>query len=205
MERFRFGTKETIATLCALALFVLAEWLEIILISRGFVPAGFYEWVQPRVLVVAAAAVFFGPVAGVFCGVGGDLLINVIFEEAISYPEVMTLGIYGLFMGMYYGKMHYHPAKFGPREWVDFNAVQIFAGIFCSMFFVPMTKYFIENASIYDGVRIGGKSALGNSIMIGILLPIAMAIVGAAARRSEAKRRKAPDLRGDARYDKIPG
>ena len=205
MEKFRFGTKETIATLCALALFVLVEWLEVMMIESGSISPGIYEWVQPRVLVVAAAAVFFGPVAGVFCGVGGDLLINVMFEEAISYPEVMTLGIYGLFMGMYYGKMHYDPAKFSAREWLDFNAIQIFAGIFCSMFFVPMIKFFIENANIYDSVRIGGRSAFGNSVLIGIVLPIAMAIVSAVKRRSNAKRRKGPDLRPDAHYDRIPG
>ena len=204
MEKFRFGTKETVATLCGLALFVIAEWIEVTMISKGIIPAGIYQWVQLRVLVVAAVAVFFGPVSGVFCGVGGDLPINVIFEAVISYPEVMVLGIYGIFMGMYYGKMHYEPAKFGPREWVDFNAVQIFAGIFCALFFAPMTKYFIERVSIYDSVRVGAKSALGNSVLIGLILPIAMAIVGVVKRKEEAKSRQS-DLRADLRYDKIPG
>ena len=205
MERFRFGTKETIATLCGIALFVIAEWLEVMMISRGIIPHSVYEWVQPRVLVVAATAVFFGPVAGVFCGVGGDLLINVIFEAVISYPEVIVLGIYGLFMGLYYGKTHYDPARFGAREWVDFNAIQIFAGIFCAMFFVPLMKFFIEGANIYDYVRGGGRSAFGNSILIGLVLPIPMAIVGAVKRRNNAKRPMGTDLRPDMRYDKIPG
>ena len=174
MERFRYGTKETIATLIGLACFVLAEWIQMRLAGRGIIAPGVYQWVQLRVLVIAIVAVFFGPLCGVFTGLGGDLLINVIFESRISYPEVIVLGVYGLFMGLYYGRIHFNRKGFTARDFVDFNAIQIFAGLFCSLFMVPMLLHFLEGVEVTKGVLIGAKSVFGNSVAVGTVVPIIM-------------------------------
>ncbi len=174
MEKFRYGTKETIATLIGLACFVLAEWLQMKLAGRGVIPPNVYSWVQLRVLVIAIVAVFFGPLCGVFTGLGGDLLINVIFESRISYPEVIVLGVYGLFMGLYYGRIHFNRKGFTARDFVDFNAIQIFAGLLCSLFMVPILLHFLEDVDVIKGVMIGAKSAFGNSVAVGTVVPIIM-------------------------------
>ena len=183
MERFRYGTKETIATLIGLACFVLAEWLQMILADRGILSANLYGWVQLRVLVIAIVAVFFGPLCGVFTGLGGDLLINVIFESKISYPEVIVLGVYGLFMGLYIGRIHFNRKGFTVRDFVDFNAIQIFAGLFCSLFMIPMLLHFIEDIDVTRGVMIGAKSAFGNSVAVGTVVPIIMICYNYATHR----------------------
>ncbi len=188
MERFRYGTKETIATLCGMACFVLVEWLQMVLAGRGIIPVGLYEYLQLRVLVIAVVAVFFGPLCGVFAGLGGDLLINVLFESSISYSEVLVLGIYGLFMGLYMGRIHLRNGYFTVRDFVDFNAIQIFAGIFCSMFLIPMLLLCVEGIDVYRGVMIGAKSVLGNSIAVGIVVPILMAIAASIRNRGSKAR-----------------
>ena len=184
MERFRYGTKETIATLIGLALFVFVEWLQTFLAARAVIPSNFYQYVQLRVLVIAISAVFFGPLCGVFTGLGGDLLINVIFESRISYPEVIVLGIYGLFMGLYFGRMHYNTKRyFTGKDFVDFNAIQIFAGLFCSLFSVPMLLHFLEDVDVSKGIMIGARSVLGNSIVIGTVVPVIMICYNYATNR----------------------
>ena len=188
MEKFRYGTKETVATIIGMAFFVLVEWLQTRLAGQGIIPPGIYEWIQLRVLVIAIVATLFGPLCGVFAGLGGDLLINVIFESRISYPEVIVLGIYGLFMGLYAGKMHFDRRRFTARTFVDFNAIQIFAGLFCGLFLVPMLLLFLENVDVYKGVRIGSRSAFGNCIVVGIIVPVIMAIVCAATKDRKAER-----------------
>lgn len=193
MENFRYGIKEIIVTVCGAALFVLVEWLQMSLIAQGRIPVESYEWVQLRVLVVATTAVLSGPVAGVLCGLCGDLLINTIFETVISYPEVVILGVYGLFMGLYFGKYHYPRSRFTARDFVDFNAIQLLAALFCSMFFMPLFRFLIEDVSLYSGVTTGAKSVAGNSIVIGIICPVIMAIEVAIrnAQNGRDKRRRA--------------
>ena len=188
MEKFRYGTKETIATLIGMACFVLVEWIQMRLAGQGVIPPTVYEWVQLRVLIIAIVATMFGPLCGVFAGLGGDLLINVIFESRISYPEVIVLGVYGLFMGLYAGKMHFDRRKFTARTFVDFNAIQIFAGLFCGLFMVPMLLLFLEDVDVYKGVRIGSRSAFGNSIVVGLIVPMIMAVVCALNKDRSAER-----------------
>ncbi len=179
MSRFRYGTKEIIATIMGSAAFVLVEWLEKYMISTMMIPADVYFWVQLRVVVVAAVAVFFGPVSGLLCGLGGDLLVNAMFDSFISYPEVLSLGSYGFLMGLYYGREHYDNRHFLPRDFVDFNAISIAMTLFFTMFFIPLTAFFMENIAIDESLVTGAKSAVGNSVLVGIICPILMAIVSA--------------------------
>ena len=187
MNRLRFGAREIIATLAGCALFVLTEWLEKYLIAQQVLPAEAYYWVQPRVLVITITAVFFGPLSGMFCGLAGDLLINTMFDPFVSYPEVIVLGFYGLVIGMYYGSIHYNSRQFTTKDFLDFNAVTVTVAIFCSMFFVPLSKFFTERSDIFNSITIGARSVVGNSILIGIVVPMIMAVVSSVKR---ARRRR---------------
>lgn len=184
----RYGTKEIIATIVGSALVLFVQWLEIIMIKSGILPEDTWSWVQLRVVVVALVAVFFGPISGVMCGLGGDLLVSAIFESYISYPGVISLGLYGLFIGVYCGKMHFDRKSFTPRDFLDFNAVSIASGIFCVMFFIPLAGFFIEKKNIFDSIATGAKTAAGNSVLTGIICPAVMAAV-VAARNMKKKSR----------------
>ena len=176
LHGFRYGTKEIIATLLGTALFVLAEWFERYLIGIGMIPAFTYEWVQFRVPVVTLVAILFGPFSGMICGLGADLIINSIFEPAISYPEVIVFGVYGFMMGIFHSREHGRSEQFTSRQFLDLNALQIGSGIFCSMFVLPFANFMIYDANIYDTVTIGAKSAAGNSLLTGVICSVIMAI-----------------------------
>ena len=177
MNRLRFGTKEILATIGGCAAVVFLQWLEMYFMRKSVLPAEAYHWVQLRVPVVAAIAVFFGPISGVLCGLGGELLVSTLFDPFLGYPEVLALGLYGFFVGLYYGKLHYDIRHFSPRDFMDFNAVSIIVGLFCSMFFIPLAKFLVDNGDIYDSIAYGAKSIVGNSVVVGIMVPILMGLV----------------------------
>ena len=178
MEKFRYGTKEIIATLAGVALAVCSGWLEIYLVSAGIVPGQVFEWVRIRALIVAITAVFFGPVSGVICGIGSNLLIGVMFESVIDYPEVFVLGLYGFFIGLYFGKTHYDRKRLSVRTFVDFNAIQIMTSIVCTMFIIPLFRTLIEDVSIYDSITEGARRTAGNTIVIGVICSLLILTVG---------------------------
>ena len=194
MERYRYGTKEIIATVTGVALIVCSRFLVNYLISVNAVPAQFFEWIAPRILITAVAAVFFGPITGMLCGLAGDLLIYVIFGGYIGYPEMLVLGLYGFFLGLYFGKMHYEPARYGARMFIDFNAIQIMCGIIASMLLLPLIKFLSQDTSLYDSIYEGFRSAVGNSLLVGIICPILMFIVSIILKRKEQKAKDAAEM-----------
>ncbi len=187
MEKFRYGTKEIIATLIGVALLVGARWLEIFLVQNGIITGEIFEWFRIRVLIVALIAIFYGPICGALCGIGGNLLLAVIYDTSISYPLVFILGIYGFILGLYFGKTHYDGRTFTPRVFADFNAIQVLASIICALFLVPLFQFLVEGVNVYDAVTAGAKRTVGNSILVGVVCSIVMLI------RSIAKRPKTAD------------
>ena len=168
---------------------VCEHWFELYLLSKGLISIQVLDWVRIRILIVALAAVFFGPISGCITGMGGGLLINVIFEKDISYEGLLVLGFYGFIVGLYFGKMHYDMKRFSARTFVDFNAVQILAGILCALFLVPLVEFMIRDIDLYNGVVTGAKRAAGDILTVGLICPVIMFIVSAlsGSRRSGRK------------------
>ena len=187
MDKFRFGTKEIIATVIGATLSIIVRWAENRLLFAGIVDPGVFDWVQPGLFVVALTAVFFGPVSGMLCGIAGGFLGYVMFFPSISYPRVAALGVYGFFLGMYFGKTHYDMSEFSLRTFADFNAVQMLSVIFTGMAFLPLARFLIENVNMYEEMTTGAKSVIGNSVLIGIGCPIAMFIVHAVISRNKKR------------------
>ena len=190
MNNFKFGTKEIIATLTGCFLMVCERYLELYLLSKGIISMQVLDWVRLRILIVALSAVFFGPISGCIAGMGGGLLISVIFEKDVSYEGLFVLGFYGFIMGLYFGKMHYDMKRVSARTIVDFNAVQILAGILCALFLVPLVEFMIRDVDLYSGVVTGAKRAAGDILTVGIICPIIMLIVSALSG-SRGRSRKA--------------
>lgn len=177
VEKFRYGTKEIIVTIIGSALAVATQYLELALFPPGSALSALGSLINLRIVVIAAAAVFFGPVAGMLTGLGGELLLNVMFSTSVDYPGILVLGAYGFFIGYYFGKRHYEPERFAPVTIVDFNAVQIMIAIFLSMIALPLSRFIISDINLYDLVITGAKAALVNSVIVGIIVPILMGIV----------------------------
>lgn len=183
MEKITYGTREITATVAGIVVLVLVQWLEMNLIKAGILPKETGSWVQFYVAVVAVVAVFFGPISGTLCGLGGTILLNAASGPHISYPNVFSLGLYGLFIGLYYSLYHFKRRRFTPADFVDFNAVSVISGIICMMFFVPLVSFLVEDMSIFDTITVGAKAVIGNSILVGIICPVIMAIVAFAENR----------------------
>ena len=178
-ERFKYGTKEIIATVSGCFLMVCVRWLESYLLKAGVIDEQILDWVMLKLLVVAITAVFFGPISGCITGLGGQLLIGVIFGGDISYDVLLVLGFYGFVMGLYFGKMHYDRKNYTMRTFVDFNAVQIMLGIICLLFLIPMSDFMIKDMDLNDGVVTGAKRLVGSILVIGTICPAIMMTVSA--------------------------
>lgn len=187
LERFRYGTKEIIMTLVGVVVIVLDGWMVTNLLAGDFRYGAVFEWISPGVLVVAVAAVFFGPVTGMLCGLGGPLLIGIMLHGGdINYTEVAISGIYGFILGLYFGKLHYNPAFVNVKTIIDFNAIQIGLGILCKIFMAPLLLFLAEDENLYDSVGSGVKAVIGNTILIGTVCSLIMVIVYLILKRKYA-------------------
>ena len=58
------------------ALFAAARLLENYIFSKGILPESLAGWSGLGLLIIAASAVFFGPVCGMLCGIGAGLAVG---------------------------------------------------------------------------------------------------------------------------------
>ncbi len=179
MEKMRYGTKEIIATICSVLLIIASRWVELYLIYSGTFFSHVPDWIRLRIVVVAICAVLFGPAAGLIGGMSGEILINMVYGQTIGYSDIVAMGLYGLFLGLYFGRMHFNLQKFDLQSFLDFTMVQILAGVFITIFFIPMVNFLTGNGKLSDLVISGTKNAVGNSLLVGIVCPLVMMIVSA--------------------------
>lgn len=187
MGKIRFGTKEIIALAVGAVLFACIRMLEYYIESRGIVTEYVAGLVNPGLLVVAAVAVFFGPVSGMLCGIGGNLIVRAMLGSSVRFLELFTLGLYGFLIGIYYGKLHYRYDRFGIRELIDFNVVQVLVGILCGVLILPLGKFLIDGTGINEAVVYGTMSTIGVSITVGVILSLIMFIVSVVASGSSRR------------------
>lgn len=185
MEKLRYGTKEIIATLIAVVLIVGSRWVEMTFFTVWAGGLQISDWIRLRVLIVAVAAIFFGPATGLISGLSGDLLINTVYSQTLGYPEIIAMGLYGLFLGVYFGKTHFDLKCVDGRNLLDFNITQIMAGVFLALFFIPMLSFLTEGADLGNAVSAGARYAVGNALMVGIICPVIMLAASALARGSK--------------------
>lgn len=188
MENIKYGVPEIIASFLGAFLIVVVEWMEKYAIYCGFLPLEVYNWIQFRVLVVSLVAVFFGPVAGIVCGIGGDMLINVILETSISYTEVITMGFFGFFLGKNYDRFMVREGRFGMQEYFDFNVISIMTGISAGVMIMPLLSFLIAKSNLFATVTVGIKSVVGNSVINAIVCGIAMAVASNIFRKLKKKK-----------------
>lgn len=185
MENIKFGTREIVAMVTGVALFAAARLLENYIFSKGILPESLAGWSGLGLLIIAASAVFFGPVCGMLCGIGGDLIIRALFGSSVRFLELFTLGLYGLLIGIFYGRLQGNRYRLGIREFVDFNVIQILVGITCGIFIVPLGLFMIDGSDLSESIVYGTQRTLGVSVMVGVILPVIMFIV---SRKSSGRK-----------------
>lgn len=169
MNKYRFGTKEVVAVIVTIVLYVLLEALERYLITCGVLNDYVLDWIRFRVVVTIISAAIFGPIVGVISGLGGALLVDVMFYDYISYSEVITYAISGYLIGRYYSKFNVLAGKFKGMAILDFNIIQVLNHIVCSILFVPLFRFITENENLNDAIVLGAKNAVGAMIGTGII------------------------------------
>ena len=184
MNKLRFGTKEVVAVIAATIIYVLVEAFERYLIGQGLLAEPVLDWVRIRVLMVIVVAAMFGPIVGVVCGVGGALLVNVIFYGYISYSEVVTYALSGYLVGRYYDKLGVLNGEFKGIALVDFNAIQILTHIVCSILFLPLFLFATENELLGTTIVLGVKNAIGAIIETCVLGTPILYIVSKSLKKS---------------------
>ena len=187
MEKYRYGTKEIIATILGVAILVLSIPLEELIASSGMLPPQLFDWITFRVLIVAVVAVFFGPIVGVIVGVGGNLLVFEIYKTSVVYPQVIVLGLYGLSLGWYFGKHQLDLKRVTARTILDFNVIQVTVSILLVLFLSSLMQYLFEGVRVYDAVVTSAGWTAGNCILVGVVCSI-LICVGSLITRSRQKR-----------------
>ncbi len=183
MEKLRYGTKEIIATVIAVVLVVVTEWAEISLSASGAVFSAIFEWAVLRIHVIAIAAAFFGPITGMIGGLGGDLITGMIFGQTPDYPEIIAMGLYGLFIGLYFGRMHFDIRSVDAATLFDFFVIQLMTGAFFTIFFIPMLRFLTHGDVLEQAVISGAKCSAGNGLIVAIRCPIVMLLASAIVNR----------------------
>ena len=176
MDRFRYGTKEIIATMVSCILIAFVKYAEERMLSGGILSEQVLSRMSFGVLIVAVAAVFFGPVSAALSGFGGVLLTSLILGGDIDYLILLILGIYGFSLGLYFGRMHYDPRKFTYRTILDFNAILIIEMIICCMFIIPLLRFMINDTDLYEEITIGAQRTVGNCLLTGVICPVIMLV-----------------------------
>jgi energy-coupling factor transport system substrate-specific component len=81
--------------------------------------------VQFGIAILAAFAAIFGPVAGFFIGLIGHFLVDLTAVWEISWSWIISSAIFGLAVGIFWKMYLSERGRFGVKQAVIFNIVQI--------------------------------------------------------------------------------
>lgn len=161
MNKIRFGTKEIIAVIVVIALYVISEWGERYLIGCGLISTAVLDWVKIRVLIVVVSSAIFGPIVGIICGVGGALLVDMMYYSNVRYGEIIAYAMNGYIIGRYRDIFGVLKGEFRGIKLLDFNIIQLLCMIVGAVLFLPLFFFITENANMRESIVIGTKSAVG--------------------------------------------
>ena len=126
--------------------------------------------------MLAFAAAVYGPVAGFVIGFLGDYISSDYNEVFIWWSWVIASGIFGLLVGIGCRGMEIDKGKFGKKEALRFNIVQITAHILSWGIVAPLLDIFMYDQPVQTVFRQGFVAALSNiviTLIFGNLLCVA--------------------------------
>ena len=177
MSKLKFGTEEVIATVVATFLYVLLEWAQRAIAGDIFVPGAIYEFFKFRVLVVCVVAAIYGPVVGIIVAIGSAMIVNVMFYGYISPSEVVAYVINAFVIGYYSENFEVLKGNFKGKRIIDYNAIQFVINLFCSLIYTPLLFFIFEGRNLYEVVKLGMRSAIGNILGVAVFGTIILILV----------------------------
>ena len=119
MKKTIFSTKTIVAIGIGAAVFL-------ILAKFAAIPTGIPNTtIQTSYAFLALISVLFGPIAGLFVGLFGHALNDLISYGSIWWSWVITSAFVGLGIGLFYKSFSVEDGEFGRSKIVTFNVVQI--------------------------------------------------------------------------------
>ena len=163
MNKSIFSTKTIVAIGIGTALFV-------ILGRFASIPTGIPNTsIQTNYAFLALVASIFGPIAGLFIGLIGHTLQDVISYGSVWWSWVFSSAVVGLGIGLFYNQFKVQDGQFGVKKIVIFNIVQ--AGVQAIAWFLvaPVLDILIYAEPANKVFTQGIIAGLGNIVTVGVL------------------------------------
>ncbi|MDR2952956.1 MAG: ECF-type riboflavin transporter substrate-binding protein [Treponema sp.] len=160
MERKLF-TAKTAAAICvgAALMFALNRFAAI---HAGVVNID----IQFGIAILAAFAAVFGPVAGIFIGLIGHFLVDLTAGWGIWWSWIISSAIFGFTIGACWKMYLSEEGRFGVKQAVMFNIVQIASNVLVWVFIARTLDMLIYNEP-FGKVSLQGFTAAGiNSAVV---------------------------------------
>ena len=163
MNKSIFSTKTIVAIGIGTALFV-------ILGRFAAIPTGIPNTsIQTNYAFLALVASIFGPIAGLFIGLIGHTLQDVISYGSVWWSWVFSSAFIGLGIGLFYKQFKVQDGQFGAKKIVLFNIIQ--AGVQAVAWFLvaPILDILIYAEPANKVFTQGIIAGLSNIITVGVL------------------------------------
>jgi energy-coupling factor transport system substrate-specific component len=122
-------------------------------------------YIMPGIAILAAFAAVFGPVAGFLIGLIGHFFVDLSWGE-LWWSWIISSAIFGLAIG-YFWKMYLSEnGKFGIKQAVIFNGVQIAANVLVWVFIARTLDLSLFNQSFKEVSLQGFTAAAVNSAVV---------------------------------------
>jgi energy-coupling factor transport system substrate-specific component len=120
-------------------------------------------------VVVAIFSAIFGPLAGFSIGFAGHALTDLVSGGGIWWTWVLADGVYGLLIGLFHRWYKIEAGKFGVREALIFNGLQLLSNCAAWLLLAPSLDILVYHEAAGKVYLQGFVAALLNSIVILVL------------------------------------
>lgn len=163
MNKSIFSTRTIVAIGIGTALFV-------ILGRFAAIPTGIPNTsIHTNYAFLALIASIFGPIAGLFIGLIGHALQDVISYGSVWWSWVISSAVVGLGIGLFYKQFSVQDGQFGVRKIVIFNIVQIISNAVAWFLVAPTLDILIYAEPANKVYTQGVFSGLSNMVTVGVL------------------------------------
>lgn len=163
MNKSIFSTKTIVAIGIGTALFV-------ILGRFASIPTGIPNTsIQTNYAFLALIASIFGPIAGLFIGLIGHALQDVISYGSVWWSWVISSAVVGLGIGLFHGLFTVQDGEFGVKKIIIFNIVQATVQAVAWFLVAPILDVLIYAEPANKVFTQGIVAGLGNIVTVGVL------------------------------------
>lgn len=147
------------------AAIVIGAALMFVLNRFASIPTGVPDtYIIPGIGILSAFAAIFGPVAGLIIGFAGHFFVDLSWGE-VWWSWVISSALYGFAIGLCRKMYQTEEGKFGVKQMLIFNGVQIAANVLVWVFIARTLDMFIYREP-FGKVSLQGFAAAGFNILV---------------------------------------